>query len=30
MALESLMEHDEPIPDNEEAAGDGELIAVTL
>lgn len=30
MALESLIEHDEPIPDNEAAAGDEELIAVTL
>ena len=30
MALESLIEHDEPIPDNEEAAGDEELIAVTV
>ena len=30
MALESLMEHDEPIPDNEAAAGDEELIAVTI
>ena len=30
MVLESLIEHDEPIPGNEEAACVEELIAVTL